>query len=869
MDADWTVTIQQNATVQIQHRHAPVVRATHMFWAQNAKWVGASFRTGPAHDGQAILTGEVPGLGLKASGAIRPQAENALRVEYRFSATQGHPNIYGGVLDWRIELKSESFDRQAPDPILLKDQTGWMWPVGPNQAVVVRFDAPLDKVIFERNQKNNIRTFFYADRITPGPRRISYTVELPEAGRVAPTDEERYGPTQTSAWFRDALTWDGSPVDLSFLNAGDRPAGRHGFLRADGDHVVFEDGTGARFWGSNLAAGALFNTPRENVPHQARRMAKLGFNLMRIVHIDAPWCRPNIFDRDRGNTRHLNPKALDSLDWWIKCMKDEGIYVWLEFVYLRTLTPGDGVTIGFDEIQRYNSRVFGFNYYNRDVAALMREFQHQFLNHVNSYTRLAYKADPAVVAVLITNENDLTHHFGNLMLPDKNTPTHNALFMEEVRAFARDTGLPVQQLWRTWEPGPSKIFLNAMEHRFNQVMIEDLRGLGLRAPIVTTSFWGACPLSNLPALTDGDLIDVHSYGSNGELDQNPRYEANFVSWLAARVQGKPLSITEWNVPYPETDRFTAPLYVASIAALQGWSLPMHYNYSQATLSAPGKQEWLRRIDKWSSYNDPALCGVMPAAAVAFRRGHISPARATYCLKLDPAQLFGQDLSPATSATVRTLVEQSRLSVGLPAVKELPWLVPSETPRDVTIITDPRRDLIPAGQSFVRSDTGELTRDWKTGILTIDAPKTQAVMGWIGGKTLKLGAATFRFSTPKAVVALTSLEDRPLSASRFVLITALARAVPSSTDPADHVPFLSEPVVGEIILKTDVSDLQLLSLGPRVNVLDRLTPRRGPDGLVIRLPAGHGTHWYLLRRPEAVKDAVPAGQSSGTASQSRP
>ena len=762
-----------------------------------------------------------------------------------------------GSLDWKIELKSQSFDRQTPDPIFLKDRTGWMWSVGPNQTVVVRFDAPLDRVVFEANQKNNIRTFFYADRIAPGRKRISYTIEVPEGGRIAPSDEERYGTTETSGWFRDALSLDDAPVDLTYLFAAERPAGRHGFLQVKGDRVVFEDSTPARFWGTNLTTFALFSTPRQTVPQQAHRMAKLGFNLVRFMHVDAPWSNPNIFDRSQGDTRHLNPKSLDSLDWWIKCLKDEGIYIWLEFNYERNITPRDGVAVGFDEIQRNKSHLWGFNYFNSGLVALMREFQHQFLNHVNPYTRLAYKADPAVIGVLITNENDVTHHFGNLMLPDHHNPIHNAIFMKEVRAFAQETGLPENRLWRTWEPGPSKLFLNSIEHRFNQVMIQDLRDLGLRAPIATTNSWG-CPLSSLPALADGDLIDVHAYGSNGELDKNPHYETNYVAQLMAQVQGKPMSISEWNVPFPEADRFTAPLYVASVTALQGWSLPMHFSYSQG---APLQ----RRIDMWSSYYDPALTGVMPAAAVAFRLGHISPARTTYYLKLDPAQLFDQEQTPATSATMRTLVEQSRLTIGLPAVKELPWLKPTEAPIGATVVTDPRRDMIPAGQSFVRSDTGELTRDWKAGTLTIDTPGTQAVMGWIGGKTLKLGAATFQFSTPKAVVALTSLDKRPLASSRFVLITAMARAVPiTAPSKPPLLPFLSEPVVGEVRLDTKHSDLQLLSLGPDGHVRDRLTPPRGADGLTIRLPAGHGTHWYLLKPADtAKKDAVEPDRKTGT------
>ena len=127
---------------------------------------------------------------------------------------------------------------------------------------------------------------------------------------------------------------------------------------------------------------------------------------------------------------------------------------------------------------------------------------------------------------------------------------------------------------------------------------------------------------------------------------------------------------------------------------------------------------------------------MPAAAMAFRQGHISPARTNYCLMLNREQLFDRALSPATSAALRTLVEQSRLTIGFPAVKELPWLEPTETPKDATVITDPDHDFIPAGQSFVKSDTGELIRNWKYGIETINTPRTQAVSGWIGGKTLQ-------------------------------------------------------------------------------------------------------------------------------------
>ena len=87
-------------------------------------------------------------------------------------------------------------------------------------------------------------------------------------------------------------------------------------------------------------------------------------------------------------------------------------------------------------------------------------------------------------------------------------------------------------------------------------MIDALRADGVKAPIATTNFWAPNALLMLPSLADGDVIDVHSYGESEALAADPRYRPNFISRIAAaQVYGKPLSITEWNVPYPRLDRF--------------------------------------------------------------------------------------------------------------------------------------------------------------------------------------------------------------------------------------------------------------------------------------------------------------------------
>ena len=64
-------------------------------------------------------------------------------------------------------------------------------------------------------------------------------------------------------------------------------------------------------------------------------------------------------------------RSLDAIDYWIKCLKDEGVYVWLDMHYLREIKPGDGVSQGWDEIARAKGIIWGFNDINPQLIKLM------------------------------------------------------------------------------------------------------------------------------------------------------------------------------------------------------------------------------------------------------------------------------------------------------------------------------------------------------------------------------------------------------------------------------------------------------------------------------------------------------------------
>jgi hypothetical protein len=850
--ADWDVSVAPNMVITIRHKGAVVAQGKHIFWGRNWLWTKGPFEIKDPRPEGGSFTSTIAGLGLKVAGTTHSPAPNIVQFDYRISASQSLDDVIGGGLEWKLKTDSASFDSKPPAPVLLDGKAGWSWAVGGPRGLSVTFQPATATTYFEGGQKNTIRTFLVHKTIRPGQMTVRMTIELPPGGRFAPDVSEKYEPEATGRWYQGVLDPTRSPIDLSALNAEDRPAGKRGFIKAEGDHMVFADGTPARFWGGNIAGMALFSK-KEFIRPQAHRIAQLGYNLMRFHHHDS-WGRPIAIDRSYPDSRHLDPEALDRIDWWIKCLKEEGVYVWLDLHVGRQLKPADQVGKGYEEVERAKGQLKGFNYFNPRIQELMKEFNHQYVNHVNPYTKLAYKNDPAIIGILITNENDLVHHFGNMMLPNKNNPFHNAQFTRAVNVFARASGLPAAKLGLTWVPGPSKLFLNEMEHEFNRSMIDDLRALGVKAPIATTNFWGGKEsLFALPALCEGELVDVHSYGAAEALSANPRYESNFISWIGtAQVAGKPLTVTEWNVPFPTIDRCTAPLYMASISALQGWDAPMIYNYSQGPFNSP-------QVDAWSSWIDPALTGVMPAAAVAFRQGHVRPAQKTFYLKLDRSQFYDQAVNPDTSATIRTLVERSRLFVGLPAVKELPWSQPTTAPAGAEVVTEVDRDFITPGASSVQSDTGELTRDWERGIHTINTPKTQAAAGWIGGQSLTLKNVAIQAQTHKAVIAVTSLDDRPIPESRRLLVTALARAVAS---PGGKLPFLSEPVNATISIQSSAGSLTLLPLGARATGQRKFSLKSDRGTFRLTLPGAYGTHWFLLTDgPEEITSTPSARRAA--------
>jgi len=816
---------------------ARAVSPSLAFWGSDWSWAGVSTTFAVNAPFQYSFTAQNSNLDFDITVGISKVSEQQMALSFDLDARRSHSNIIGGGMVFKFDLST--FGAEMGNPTLLADRKGWAWGSGAMRAEL-RFDQPLADAYFELGNPDQVRLFFYKGSITPGKQHYNANLTLTGDAGLGPTTDERFGLSNPSSWPLATFNSQTSPVSLGFLNAPEAPAGKRGFVKAVGEQLQFADGSAARFWGTNVTSYALFNTPKVAVRQQARRLSELGFNLVRLHHHDSSWVNPNIFGTNSAtDTQTLSASSLDALDWWIKCLKDEGIYVWLDLHVGRALKAGDGIT-GFDEMSKDQSTAIlkGFNYVNDSIQSAMRSFNQSYVTHVNPYTGLAYKDEPGIAAMLITNENDVTNHFGNSLLPDKNVPIHNQLYTAQANLFAQTYDLPADQVWRSWEHGPSKLFLNDLERRFHVAMIAHLRSLGVKVPLATTSTWGYNPLSSLPALTAGDVVDAHAYGGLGELEKDPAFAPSLAHWLAAaQVIGKPMTVTEWNVePFPTPDRHSLPMYMAGSASLQGWDALMQYAYTQEPITGAGS------ASNWHAYNDPALLATLPAAALMYRQGHVAESSLVYDYDPGAAVLYNQAVSPAKSALLRSAAELGKLQIAMPATPELPWLARTAPTASARVLTSQSSSPLAIGAGLASSVGGETTRDWRSGTYTINTPKTQAAMGWIGGSRVALTDIEVQATTPNATVVVQSLDGAPIASAQDLLISLGTRAVASANDQA---PFYVEPLLGTLTIRAPAG----LTLYKR-DAMQQKVPvavNYANGRYTIALTSALQTQWLFLQR----------------------
>ncbi len=207
--------------------------------------------------------------------------------------------------------------------------------------------------------------------------------------------------------FPFVLPWDDATPSITNISSWlEKPAGRDGFVTVKDGHL-FANGKRLRIFGVNMAFGANFPT-HADAEKVAARMAKFGINCVRFHHMDMLAAPDGIWAQDM---RTLDPGQLDKLDYFIAELKKNGIYTDLNLHVSRTYPDRPKAEkIGNEPFDK------GVDNFCAAMIALQKDYARDLLTHVNTYTKNAYIAEPAVALIEINNENALltSWHYGSL-----------------------------------------------------------------------------------------------------------------------------------------------------------------------------------------------------------------------------------------------------------------------------------------------------------------------------------------------------------------------------------------------------------------------------------------------------------------------
>ena len=638
---------------------------------------------------------------------------------------------------------------------------------------------------------------------------------------------------------------DDVPIDISFVFEKEKPAGKHGFLKTEGRKFVFEDGTDVKFWGTNFNGAGCF--PEHACAEKlAKRLAKIGLNLVRMHQLDAEFQTPNIFNFTKGKRvtdATLDPESMDRLDYLIYCLKKEGIYIYMDMLTYRKFRSGEGV----ENAHALANAAKPYTNYSRKLIELQKEFCKDIWTHENPYTKCKYCDDPAIVLVEITNENDLFHKFK--LVNDYDEP-YKTEFNQLFDAWLKEQGIDrkaEEYNLLDLEDRDLNEFRVHLQTQYYTEMIDYMRSIGVKIPIAGTN-WAVTP-DNYRTQMVCDFLDTHPYCydwnwkefekrcSNKGISETP--DSYFRTHSYISNLNMPTYISEWDMPWPNEKRAESVLHAAAVGAFQGWSGFAIHTYSYTTkldhVNMLGAEMSPSKIGNvpyrqgvFSTWNDPAKFGLFYHAALITRRNDVSEGLETYGVDVDNLCAWNKKATAKNVEKYKFVTDMGRKE----GLKPLPE---------------------PTDDTFVKSDTGELYRDWEKKIGIIDSPRTKCAYGSLcRNGELALDGVKIRCETDFAVIAMSSLTDAPITESDNILLTTVGRA--ENTDAkfsgelmldVGRAPVVVENIQAEIEIETEQSDMTVWAISAEGYYIGDV-PTVYKDGkLKFRLGEVSRSMYYLI------------------------
>jgi hypothetical protein len=160
-----------------------------------------------------------------------------------------------------------------------------------------------------------------------------------------------------------------------------------------------------------------------------------------------------------------------------------------------------------------------------------------------------------------------------------------------------------------------------------------------------------------------------------------------------------------------------------------------------------------------------------------------------------------------------------------------------------------------GKNSVKSITGELFRDTENNYGYVNTPMTKCAYGFLGKNgEISLDGVKIKSETDFAVIAMSSLSDKPITESDNILLTTVGRA--RNTDAKfdgekmleyGKAPVLIENIEAEIEIETPYSDMMVWAISAEGYYIGN-PPKKYEDGkLKITLGKQSMSMYYLIYR----------------------
>ena len=614
-------------------------------------------------------------------------------------------------------------------------------------------------------------------------------------------------------------------LDLGTL-LNERIAGEKGFIRLsrDGMSFVRGDGQPIRFWGV-VSDGA--NLKADEMERHAAWLAKRGVNMVRI---HAELCET----KEGAKVTDVNKKTLDGILHFVAVCKKHGIYLTISPYWAHATAPASWGIEGYKGESPWGILFFnttlqeGYrawvkalyttpNPYNNNVP-LRNEPAVAIVQAQNEDSLLFWTFNgvkpPQKKLLGGLFYNWAVKHYGSIektLAAWSNAAADGDDVPGKVLGFRSlyelTSAAPVPSGGMAVRLADQLEFITETQRQFYAGLdVYFKKDLGIRS-LTNAMNWRSADQVTLDdaeryTYTAMDVSAVNYYSGGAHIGKNNGYRIDpghlFTNGSVLRgtaplpcnlkqTFGHPMIITETAWVHPNLYQSEGPFLMTAYESLTGVDTTYWFAF-------PGGDgpEWTKdpramfwpvagshAVKKWYG-NYPMQAGQFPAFALAYRLGYIAPAA-------EPAVYEERSLADLWQRRVPVISESGRFDPNRDSGAFAPESpIHQEVSRDAFFVgpvvvkyggaakNDHVVDLkryIDEKTGDIRSLTGQLVINQKTGIATIDAPKIQGVCGFLkeaGGK-FAMGATKWDTTNDYAAMAAVSLDGKDLAMSRRILV----------------------------------------------------------------------------------------------------